>query len=52
MENALLKGQRITSPGGPGEVETIGDEVVVKLDKGRPTPTLQLKWKMTAVPVN
>ncbi len=28
---ALLKGQRITSPGGPGEViETIGDKVVVK----------------------
>jgi preprotein translocase subunit YajC len=30
---ALLKGQRITSPGGPGEViEIIGDKVVVKLD--------------------
>jgi hypothetical protein len=29
----LLKGQRITSPGGPGEViEVIGDKVVVKLD--------------------
>jgi hypothetical protein len=35
MENALLKGQRITSPGGPGEViETISDKVVVKLDSG------------------
>lgn len=36
MDNtALLKGQRITSPGGPGEViETIGDKVVVKLDIG------------------
>ncbi|PJJ85048.1 hypothetical protein [Mucilaginibacter auburnensis] len=32
---ALLKGQRITSPGGPGEVlETMGDKVVVKLDNG------------------
>jgi hypothetical protein len=32
---ALLKGQRVTSPGGPGEViETIGDKVVVKLDTG------------------
>lgn len=32
---ALLKGQRVTSPGGPGEVvETIGDQVTVKLDSG------------------
>jgi hypothetical protein len=31
----LLMGQRITSPGGTGEViETIGDKVVVKLDSG------------------
>jgi hypothetical protein len=31
----LLKGQRVISPGGPGEViETIGDKVVVKLDNG------------------
>lgn len=31
----LLKGQRITSPEGPGEViEIIGDKVVVKLDNG------------------
>jgi hypothetical protein len=35
MGAALLKGQRITSPGGPGEViETIGDKVVVQLDSG------------------
>jgi hypothetical protein len=33
---ALLKGQRITSPEGPGEViEIIGDKVVVKLDNGK-----------------
>jgi hypothetical protein len=32
---ALLKGQRVTSPEGPGEVlETIGDTVVVQLDNG------------------
>ena len=32
---ALLKGQRVASPEGPGEVlETIGDKVVVKLDSG------------------
>jgi len=32
----VLKGQRITSPGGPGEViETIGDKVIVKLDIGQ-----------------
>lgn len=32
---ALLQGQRVTSPGGPGEVvETIGDKVIVKLDTG------------------
>jgi hypothetical protein len=32
---ALPKGQRITSPEGPGEViEIIGDKVVVKLDSG------------------
>lgn len=31
----MLKGQRVTSPDGPGEVlETIGDKVVVKLDNG------------------
>ncbi|UOE47923.1 hypothetical protein MTO98_26280 [Mucilaginibacter sp. SMC90] len=30
-----LKGQRVLSPGGKGEVlETIGDKVVVKLDSG------------------
>jgi preprotein translocase subunit YajC len=36
MDNpALPKGQRITSPGGPGEViEVIGDKVVIKLDSG------------------
>ena len=35
MESALLKGQRVTSPEGPGEVlETSGDHVVVKLDSG------------------
>ena len=36
MDNtALLKGQRITSPAGPGEViEIIGDKVVIKLDTG------------------
>lgn len=33
--SALPKGQRITSPEGPGEVvEIIGDKVVVKLDSG------------------
>jgi hypothetical protein len=32
---ALPKGQRVTSPEGPGEViELIGDKVVVKLDNG------------------
>ena len=32
---ALLKGQRITSPEGAGEViEITGDKVVVKLDNG------------------
>jgi hypothetical protein len=32
---AFPKGQRVTSPGGPGEViEVIGDKVVVKLDSG------------------
>jgi hypothetical protein len=32
---ALPKGQRITTPEGPGEViEIIGDNVVVKLDNG------------------
>lgn len=32
---ALLKGQRITSPEGPGEViEIIGDKVIIKLDNG------------------
>lgn len=33
--SALLKGQRVSSPEGPGEViEAIGDKVVVKLDSG------------------
>jgi hypothetical protein len=33
--SALPKGQRITSPKGPGEVmEIIGDKIVVKLDSG------------------
>jgi preprotein translocase subunit YajC len=33
--SGLLKGQRVNSPGGFGEViETIGDTVVVKLDNG------------------
>ena len=33
--SAFPKGQRITSPDGPGEViELIGDQVVVKLDSG------------------
>lgn len=32
---ALPKGQRVTSPEGPGEViEIIGDKVVIKLDSG------------------
>lgn len=31
----LLKGQRVISPDGPGEViETIGDKVIVGLDNG------------------
>ena len=35
-EHLFLKGQRITSPDGPGEVvETIGNKVVVKLDNGQ-----------------
>ncbi|PTR00087.1 hypothetical protein C8P68_102919 [Mucilaginibacter yixingensis] len=35
-EHLFLKGQRITSPDGPGEViETIGNKVVVKLDNGK-----------------
>jgi hypothetical protein len=34
-ESALLKGQRVSSPAGEGEVEEIiGDKVVVKLDAG------------------
>jgi len=37
MENSQFpKGQRITSPGGPGEVlEVIGEHVTVKLDNGQ-----------------
>lgn len=36
MDNtAFPKGQRVTSPGGPGEViEVIGDKIVVKLENG------------------
>jgi hypothetical protein len=34
-EHLFLKGQRVISPAGEGEVvDAIGDKIVVKLDKG------------------
>jgi hypothetical protein len=35
-EHLFLKGQRVISPEGEGEVvDAIGDQIVVKLDKGQ-----------------